>query len=433
MPEPSLFTTRREFLGGTLRVLSAAATLPIFLGRTASVLGAPLAGGQRRSHDHPVLVVLQLSGGNDGLNTVVPYENDLYYRLRPRLALPRDQVLKLVDGLGLHPSLEGFKALYDAGQLAILQGVGYPNPNRSHFVSMDVWHTADPDQRRHTGWLGRYVDACCAGEDPGGDPVTAIALAREAPLALQGEHYVPVVFESAKDLAWRGEGRRDARAAGAFLAMNAPPATQPSGAPAPAGARQFIYRAAADALVRAEELRGAVGTSRSARPRRAGNRLAAELDVVGRLIRAGLPTQVYYVSLGGFDTHAAQLPRQQQLLRLLGDALRDFVDDLAADGLAERVLVLCFSEFGRRVEENASGGTDHGEAAPMFLAGGRLRGGLHGRHPDLARLHRGDLAYGCDFRRVYAAVLQDWLSVPPAQVHKLLGGGFGSPLPIVKA
>jgi uncharacterized protein (DUF1501 family) len=421
----TFFTTRREFLGGTLRVLSAAATLPVFLGRTASALAAPSGAAQGRDDAGRILVVVQLSGGNDGLNTVVPYENELYYRLRPRLAIPKDQVLPLQGGVGLHPAATGLKALYDAGRLAIIQGVGYPNPNRSHFVSMDVWHTADPDLRKHAGWLGRYVDACCAGADPQPDPLAAIALDRETPLALQGARFAPLAFKDVEDLAWRG-GRRDARAAAAFQALNAAaPATQPTTRPTAAeSTRQFLQRAALDALAGGEEIRTAAGAALRSRRERRDNRLAAELGLTGRMIRAALPTRIYYVSLGGFDTHANQLGRQQQLLRQLADALQDFIDDLADDGLLDRVLVLGFSEFGRRVPENASGGTDHGAAAPVFLAGGGLRPGLHGAHPDLARLDGGDLAFGCDFRRVYATILRDWLAVRPAQVNQLLGGSF---------
>ena len=409
-----LYTTRRDFLGGALTVLSAAATLPLFLGRTARVLAATQPATGARGDSHRILVVIQLAGGNDGLNMVVPSGMDEYYRYRRQLAIPPRDVLPLADGVGLHPSATGLKALHDAGRLAIVQGVGYPNPNRSHFTSTDIWMSGDPHQRSRHGWLGRYFDAACDGADPGPDPLDGIALTSEPPLALLGDRFMPLSFSSAAALTWRGP-RNDARAAEAFVALNRPddiPAERPAVAP-------FLQRAALDAHVGAERIRTAAGRTQRRSGPLGANPLLRQLDLVGQMIRADLPTRVYYVSLGGFDTHSAQLGRHRTLMQQLGDGLRTFADDLAADKLLDRVLVMTFSEFGRRVQENASGGTDHGEAAPMLLAGATLRPGLHEPHPDLRRLNRGDLAFGCDFRRVYATVLQDWLETPAAPI---LGG-----------
>ena len=202
MSNEPLFTSRREFLTGGLTFLSAASTLPIFLGQTARVLAGPEPTG-KKSKDERILVVVQLAGGNDGLNTVVPYEMDAYYKMRPRIAIPKKDVLKLTDGIGLHPQATGLKELFDEGRMAIVQGVGYPNPNRSHFSSMDIWHTGDPDLKIHEGWIGRYFDSCCKGSDPDPEPISGVALMKESPVAMQGRRFTPLAFENPDSLAWR--------------------------------------------------------------------------------------------------------------------------------------------------------------------------------------------------------------------------------------
>lgn len=427
MIEQPFFTSRREFLTQGLTLLSAAGTLPVFLGRTATALGQESKPGKKNMER--VLVVVQLAGGNDGLNTVVPYEMDGYYKARPRLAVPKKDVLKLGRGVGLHPSATGLKELFDDGRLAIVQGVGYPNPNRSHFSSMDIWHSADPNLRKHDGWLGRYFDNCCRGNDPGPEPIQGIALLQETPLALQGEKFAPLSFENIDSLTWKSNAK-DKDAAAAFRKLNnidGEPAA-PSGEPELA---RYLQRAALKALVGSDQIRSAAGGQVKQRKRgpRGQGELHNTLQLIARMIAADLPTRVYYVSYGGFDTHTGQENRHPRLLKELGDALADFLDGLAEDGLADRVLVMSFSEFGRRVQENSSGGTDHGEAAPMFLAGAKVIPGLHENHPDLSRLHRGDLSFGCDFRRVYAAVLQQWLHTRPEPVL----GGMYAPLNLVKS
>ncbi len=418
------YTTRREFLSNGLRVVSAAAAMPIFLSHTAQAL---TASRKRRDDSQRVLIVVQLAGGNDGLNTIVPYEDDLYYRHRRRLALPRHQLLKLEDGVGLHPAATGLKELFDDGRLAVIQGVGYPNPNRSHFVSTDIWHTADPSQRQHKGWLGRYVDAASGGADPP-EPVQAIALMQAAPLALRGERFSPLAFNSPRDLGWQ-VGERDRDAATAFGELNNADGDLPETPHQLAG---HLQRAARNALLAADDIRAAAGDALGDLRRAGGNHLARQLQMVARMIKAGLPTKVYYVSLGGFDTHTGQLGRHQQLLRQLAEALVQFIRTLKRDRLSERVLIMTFSEFGRRVQENSSGGTDHGAAAPMFLCGDAVRPGIHEDQPSLNHLDRGDLVFGCDFRRVYATVLRDWLAVRPRDVNALLGRGFG-PLHLLRS
>lgn len=428
MTERPFFSTRRDFLSGSLTLLSAASTLPLFLGRTAAALAGQDEGKPERKKPHErILVVVQLAGGNDGLNTVIPYNNDFYRKYRPRLAVDKKDVLRLNDEVGLHPAAEGLKALFDEGRMAIVQGVGYPNPNRSHFSSTDIWESADPTLRKHDGWLGRYFDAACKGSDP--DPILGVALTQETPLALTGEHFSPLAFENPDVLTWRA-GERDPRALEAFRKLN-----NIEGDINPTGnrLRDYLQRAALKALVGADEIRAATGsdlrTGPRGRRRGQGGALAQSLQTVAKMIAADLPTRIYYVSMGGFDTHSAQDARHRQLLTQFGNAMTDFIDDLAEQKLLDRVLVLTFSEFGRRVQENASGGTDHGEAAPMMLFGSKLLPGVHEKHPDLSKLNRGDLAFGCDFRRVYASVLRDWLKTRP---ELALGGNF-NPLRLIKA
>lgn len=424
MPEQPSYATRREFLAGSLTFLSAASTLPVFLGCTAGALAGPDSRRRGKGDADRILVIVQLAGGNDGLNTVIPCDQDPYYRYRCRLAIPKKDMLRLADGVGLHPAASGLKALYDDGRMAIVQGIGYPNPNRNHFTSTGIWHTADPTLQKHEGWLGRYFDATCKGADP--DPTRAIALMKEAPQALQGNRFTPLSFQGPDALTWQARGR-DRAAPATFSKLNSV-GNEVSAADSTLG--QYLQRAALNALIGADEIRSAVHATVRAQPRRfaGGGQLGRSLELVACMIAADLPIRVYYVSMGGFDTHTNQDGRHRRLLREFGDAMKGFVDTLSEDRLLDRVLVMTFSEFGRRVQENAGGGTEHGEAGPMFLFGSKLRPGVHEKHPSLTELHRGDLSFGCDFRRVYAAVLRDWLDVPP---NLVLRGEF-APLGLIK-
>jgi uncharacterized protein (DUF1501 family) len=402
--------TRREFLGKGLALLGFGATVPTFVSRLAWAM-SPQSESSATSHaaDERVLVVVQLAGGNDGLNTVIPFDDDEYHRARPTLAIPKKDVLRLDARVGLHPSALDLKRLHDAGRLAIVQGVGYPNPNRSHFTSTDVWETASPDGRQHRGWVGRYFDCACKGADPP-PPESAIAIADSAPLALQGDRFQPVAFEDPRSLEWLGSKSPALSAAHDALDRASAPAASPLA---------FLQRVALDAKASAETIRrAATGPSPVDYPRFP---FAQALRGVARLIAAKLPTRVYYVSLGGFDTHSDQKGRHERLLESLGAALRSFVADLEKTGQLERVLVMTFSEFGRRVAENGSGGTDHGQAAPLFVLGKSIRPGVHGSAPDLRRLNEGDLAFTTDFRQVYATVLDGWLR---ADSKAILGGSF---------
>ena len=434
MSDRILFS-RRMFLSRGAQLLSVAGTLPLFLDRSARAMAAEHAvNPQGVGRPDRVLVVVQLAGGNDGLNTVVPFRSDDYYKARPRLAVARNAAIKLTDDLGVHPSLKGLARLYEAGRLASVQCVGYPNPNRSHFRSTDSWAPAEPQKVASSGWLGRYFDSCCKGEDPSPDPATktadasaAIALTGEPPQALQGEKFLPLVFRSPQALTYR-PGSSNRAVADAFEKINSPDAMSPATRPADADqTTQFLQRTALTARLYADRIRQST-TRVQNKATYPATRFAADLKLLAQMIADGLPTRVYYVSMGGFDTHSQQADRHARLLTELGDGLSAFVADLDALGHLGRTTIMTFSEFGRRVAENNSIGTDHGEAAPMFILGGKVKVGIHGPAPDLApgKLHRGDVPYAIDFRRVYATVLRSWLSADDRQI---LGNSF-QPLPL---
>ena len=432
--------TRRQFLGRGLTLASAAVTVPWFLNRSA--LALPSAAWGLSSipgvPEDRILVVVQLSGGNDGLNMVVPYTQSAYYKARPGIGVPERNVLKLGsrDTVGLHPSMTGIKELYDAGQCSIIQGVGYPNPNRSHFKSMDIWHTADTNATGN-GWLGRYFDAECCGygkgesgkPEEGSNAVSGspgIAIGRNAPLAMQGQQVKPVAFENEDLFRWTGQDI-DKELAEPYSHLTQ---REISADADPESNASFLTRTTLDAQVSSDLIRKAVRQRPLAQY--PGSDIARQLAMVAAMIRAGLPTRVYYVNHGGFDTHAGQggaQGRHAQLLTQLSAAIRAFYADLKASEADSRVLTMSFSEFGRRVSQNASQGTDHGTAAPMMLFGPMVRPGVIGDHPSLTDLDDGDLKHTLDFRCVYAGILSGWLKADP---RKVLGGNYRAAL-LVKA
>lgn len=438
--------TRRAFLQRSMAFLAVTPTVPTFLHNAMMSIANPAdlpLTQQPSGRDGKILVVVQLSGGNDGLNTVVPYADDAYHRARAALAIPRDRVLKINDYLGLHPNLAPIKALYDAGQLAIVQGVGYPNPNRSHFRSMDIWHSARPDSEIVTsGWLGRYFDNTCAGSDPH----VGVSIGETSPLAMQGERITPLAFDKPESYRYAGS---DVDRYKRLNHADAAPTTQP-GAPARAtptgrhrarGGRggdpgpaeqqvagsplEFLTRTAMDAQLSSDQVLRITREHNPAGITYPGGTFGQGLRTIAAMIRGGLPTRVYYVSLGGFDTHAAQAGRHDQLMQQFAQGVGAFWEDLKQQKNDQRVLMMSFSEFGRRVAVNASGGTDHGAAAPLLLVGPAIKTGLVGRHPSLTDLDSGDLKYGIDFRSVYATLLESWLDAPSkpilGQQFKTLG------------
>jgi uncharacterized protein (DUF1501 family) len=437
--------TRREFLRTTVLGSALSWTVPAFLANTFSALQSEAADSATQiatGKDGTILVVLQMAGGNDGINTVVPYTNDFYHNARPRIGLSADKVLDLNGEIGFHGAMTGFKDLYDSGNLAVVQGVGYPNPNRSHFRSTEIWQTAsDADKVEKYGWLGRYFDNACAGCDP----AVGVTIGNQMPEAffakkptgicfnnpqnyrfLPGEHPKPgqmdLTEESYKKLNELDANGADENSGGSIGMLAA-------GMPMQGGsAIDYIQRTALDAQVSSDEVRNIASRVQNQAVYPA-SQLGNSLKLVAKLIGGGLPTRIYYVSQGGYDTHVNQVPTQQRLLKDLGDSTKSFVADLKAQGNMQRVLVMTFSEFGRRVTENANGGTDHGAAAPLFIVGNKVTAGLLGQYPSLATqdLFEGDIKYTVDFRSVYAAVLENWLKTPSAPI---LGRQF-QPLQLV--
>jgi uncharacterized protein (DUF1501 family) len=434
--------TRREFLRGTVLGSALSWTVPAFLANTFSALHAEAADKTTQSEtgrDGSILVVLQMAGGNDGLNTVVPYADDNYHRARPRLGLAGDKVLKFNDGVGLHPNLNGFKELYDAGRLSIIQGVGYPNPNRSHFRSTEIWQTAcDSEQVSQYGWLGRYFDNACSGADP----TVGVSIGRQAPHAFAGKVPKGVSFDNPQSYRFitteRGKGGQMSSAEESYRQLNQRetemensggtigalhgPAVQHG------SALDFLERTALDAQVSSDEIR-AISNRVENSATYPASPLGNSLKLVAKLIGGGLPTRIFYASQGGYDTHTNQVNTHERLLQDLGDSVKAFVVDMQAQGNLSRVLLMTFSEFGRRVAENASGGTDHGAAAPMFIIGDKVKAGLEGKYPGLSPsdLFQGDLKYTVDFRAVYAGVLEQWLKTKSEPV---LGKKF-EPIPLI--
>lgn len=426
--------TRREFISNGAMIVSTMATVPLFLERSAWAL-TPATGSAVK--DRPgvpgerILVVVQMTGGNDGINTVVPFGWREYYKARPGIGIAEKDVLKLDSnaGLGLNPEMGDLKAMMDAGQALGVLGVGYPNPNRSHFSSMDIWHTADPTGRsgKGFGWIGRTLDEMRSQSKGKIDATACVCVGNESPLAANGRQVKPVTFQDANLFRWAG-GDLHASLAKEYETINRAGVV---GNIDPNSPMAFVMRTALDAQIASQKIRSAV--SREPVTRFGEGKLASQLRMVAAMIRAELPTRVYYVSLGGFDTHAGQPNTHGRNLREFSSAIRSFYAELKAIGAQSRVLTLAFSEFGRRVEQNASNGTDHGTAGPLFLFGEMVRAtktGLLGEQPSLAadRLDQGDLIYNTDFRSIYAAVLQDWMK---ADVKAVLGAPF-RPASVIK-
>lgn len=406
--------SRRQFLKAGLTLVAVGLAAPPWLAQIAHADAQRLKKGEKLPNDH-ILVVLQLTGGNDGLNTVIPYRDELYYRARPNLAIPEAQVVPLDERLGLHPALAPLKPLYDQRVLAILQNVGYPNPNRSHFRSMEIWQTADPDGYSRYGWLGKYLDTLT---DAAANPVMAVSFTQELPLALHGKKAQVPCFASLTDLQVMTRDPELERTLKNLSRMEERKMDSPA---------TVIRQSTRTALEALEQLRERI---RNYQPHaQYGNDpFARGLQQAAQIIATSPETRVLYVSVNGFDTHAGQASTHQRLLSQFAGAVSAFYADLQAMGKADKTLLMVFSEFGRRVNENGSLGTDHGAAAPMFLLGGRVLGGLHGDPPNLRDLDgNNDLRMQLDFRRVYATVLA-WLGGDPEAV---LGKKF-APVSVVR-
>lgn len=385
-----LILNRRKFIqSGSLA--SASLMLPKFLKAFEK---------RKLADEDKIMVVVQLSGGNDGLNTVIPYRNDIYYKVRPALGIKRQDALALNDDLGIHPALKGLKSLYDDGSLGVLNNVGYPNPDRSHFRSMDIWQTASgSDKVLSTGWIGRYLDAQCDGC---GHTTQAIEVDDTLSLTMKGEKKCGIAASNPQGLYASSHDSF-------FKSMvnNHPVHDDEHNV-------DYLYKTLAETMSSADYIykKSKVYKSNATYP---NSLFGKGLKTIAELIVSGCDTRVYYISLGSFDTHVNQQPQQQRLFTQLGDGLKVFADDLKKNNRFKDVVVVTFSEFGRRVAQNASGGTDHGTANCMFLvSGGMQKQGVLNAAPDLGHLDEknpelGDLIYQVDFRDVYATLLHKWL------------------------
>lgn len=357
-----------------------------------------------------VVVILQLSGGNDGLNTVVPVRNDIYYRSRPRLGIAKDKALVLTGDVGLHPALTAFADAYHDGSLGILNSVGYPNPDRSHFRSMDIWHTASQSHEYwNTGWLGRYLDAQCSGCTK---PTQALEIDDVLSLALKGEQSKGLAFKDPRRLYGTSNERFFKDVSRQHHSDGHHHDEQPA---------EYLYKTMAETLSSADYIyqQSRLHPTGAAYP---NSELGRSLKTIASLIYSEINTKVYYLSLGSFDTHINQELQQARLFKELNDAVGAFVKDLKAAGRFDDVLLFTFSEFGRRVAQNASGGTDHGTANNMFfISGGLKEKGVLNALPDLSDLEEGDLKYTVDFKNVYATVLNRWLGADDVAI---LGGKY---------
>ncbi len=376
---------RRQFLRRS-SLIAMAPTVPTFLSQTVCA-AEPKDNGK-------ILVVIQLSGGNDGINTVVPFADEGYAKHRDKLRLSTNQLIKVSDHVGLHPALRPAADLLEDGRLAIVQGVGYPNPNRSHDVSMAIWQTArfDPEEHKTFGWIGRAMDRSTRAD---GSPHSILVGNENPPIALRGRRSTSVSLARLDDLKLRRSAelhRTPIDKGGDDLLA-------------------FARRATLDARSTADLIDEVAKNSASDTSLYPKTNLAGRLKSIAQFIKADFSTPVYYAIQSGYDTHASQLPTHARLLRELAGAMKAFLDDLDKAQLADRVLMLCFSEFGRRVQENASLGTDHGTAGPVLIAGSSVNPGMIGQPPSMTDLENGDLKMQNDFRQVYATILEEWLGV----------------------
>ncbi|MBC5824448.1 MAG: DUF1501 domain-containing protein [Candidatus Eremiobacteraeota bacterium] len=400
-------SSRKQFIVQSVGAFGGLMAIDSIFARAARAAGNVSVPGSSAGRS---LVVINLQGGNDGLNAVVPYGDPDYYRARPTIGIPVGEVLKLDGDIGLNPKLAGLKALYDRQRVAILQGVHYPDPNLSHFRSSEIWQTAAPDRYLTTGWAGRYLDDA---KLPGQDLFRGVAIGPVLPKVMVADKTdVPAIadlkgfrFGGARDEQSRADAILDG--AGSKYSFDSP-------------YLQLVQEVAHDARAASLQLPHLVSGYKPAvaYPK---TPFAQGLNLISAIVNADLGTKVFYVGLGSFDTHVGQRGRQDALLEQLAGGLNAFYDDLAAHRSDDRVLCMTFSEFGRRVGENANRGTDHGTAAPMFLIGGGAKGGIYGDHPSLTDLNFGNLKWHTDFRSVYATVCERWLAVSSEAV---LGASF---------
>ena len=354
------------------------------------------------------LVIIQWSGGNDGLNTLIPFENDIYYKSRPRLAIAKNEVLKLNDDLGFNPVMSEMKNLFKEGYMTIVNNVGYPNPDRSHFRSMDIWHTgSNSDEYLTTGWLGRYLDATCGSQCESAHQ--AIEVDDTLSLVMKGENIKGLALKDAKKLY---DATQDKNIQALAKLSNHPHEHENV---------DYLYKTLAETVSSANYIHNKSNTFKN-KKEYPQSPLGHQLKTIAQLINSGIETNVYYTSISGFDTHVNQKNQQERLLKMYSEAVKVFVDDLKQNGHLNDTIIMTFSEFGRRVSQNASGGTDHGTANNLYLIGGNLKkAGIYNEQPNLSDLDEGDLKYSVDFRSIYATLIKKHLQ---ANEKSILCGSF---------
>ncbi|NNC85104.1 MAG: DUF1501 domain-containing protein [Bacteroidia bacterium] len=392
---------RRKFIMSS-SVLSASLMLPKFISCSPNNLTAQNTNGKR-------LIVIQLAGGNDGLNTFIPYQNDIYYKSRPFIGITKNEAFKLTDDMGLHPKMEGLKKLYDEGLVSVINSVGYPNPNRSHFRSMDIWQSASgSDEYLDTGWIGRYLDSDCPSNCK--NSLDAIEIDDSLSLAMKGDQVKGMSFKDAK-LLYENTNHTYIKA------LSSHASEQRVGA----DNSLFLHKVLTETVQNADYIFNKSKTYKST-VNYPQSMLSKQLKTIGQLIGSGSSTSVYYASHGGFDTHVGQNGKHGRLLNIYSDAVSALVQDLKNTDNLKDTIILTFSEFGRRVTQNASRGTDHGTANNVTIIGGSLKNaGFYNDTPDLRNLDNNDLKYQVDFRSVYSTVLSNWLG---ADSNKILGSKF---------
>ena len=390
--------------------IGVGAALPLVLSRTSAALAAQaLEGTSVEKYPERILVVIELAGGNDGLNTVVPYSDPAYYRARPKLGIKDRNVLKAAEGFGFHPSMVGFERLYKDGMLGVVHGCGYDHPSLSHFSSMGFWHTGVPNGGESLGWLGRLADRTYDTKTRN----MIVNLGNSQSLAVRSAHHSPLVFDD--PARFRREGTDDEKHV--LMELSRPRTTTNA-------TLEFLASTAQNATESSDFVRQASAGYQTPVDYGVGGGLGGNLQRVTSLIAAGMPTRLYYVTYAGnsFDTHVQQTDLHSRLLMYTADAVRGFIEDLKRIGHGDEVAVVMFTEFGRRVEENGSLGTDHGTATPMFVVGKGVRGGFYGKPPSLTDLDDGNMKMTTDFRRVYATAIQEWLGCDDTQT--ILKGRF---------
>ena len=402
--------SRRDILRGSLAGIGASAPFPLTFSEPVS--GTPVEGKSSvdSGHRKRILVVVELDGGNDGLNTVIPYGDDAYYQQRPQLAIPANQVLKIDDHFGFHPSLTGFERLYKDGRFALIHGCGYENPILSHFAAMGFWHTGVPVAGEKLGWIGRTADSL----SPKAVENFIVNVASQQSLAARSGVHTPLVFDDPSRFLRKGRYEQMPLLSSLTGSDNSSNSNL-----------SFISDVATSAMKSADFVRNAWEAYSTPVNYGLEVPIARDLRKVASLIEAGMPTQFYYVQYRNneFDTHVHQLDLHARLLAYASDPIHGFIEDMDRIGRGDDISMMVFTEFGRRVPENASGGTDHGTATPIYVIGNKVKGGQYGTPPSLTELDNGNLIYTTDYREVYASLINEWLGVEAKNIlHREFAG-----------